>query len=227
MAVPGARVKVRFAGQEVGGYLLGRGSRRPTTPAGSPRCAGWSAPSRCSSPAVAALAGDLASRYAGTRSDVLRLAVPPRHAATERAEPAPGREPGAVRRRRGRRARGPSTRRPGPSCAASRRAESPRAVWATPPGADWPPLLAHAAAATYAGSGRGVAALRARRQGRRPRRPRADRRAGGGPPRQPDRRSRARRGATATSWPSPAAPGGSWSAPARPPSRRCTTWAWS
>ena len=29
-------------------------------------------------------------------------------------------------------------------------------MWATPPGADWPLLLAHAAAATYAGSGRGV-----------------------------------------------------------------------
>ena len=29
-------------------------------------------------------------------------------------------------------------------------------MWATPPGADWPLLLAHAAAASYAGSGRGV-----------------------------------------------------------------------
>ncbi len=29
-------------------------------------------------------------------------------------------------------------------------------MWGTPPGEDWPRLLAHAAAATYAGSGRGV-----------------------------------------------------------------------
>ena len=91
-ALPGTRVKVRFAGQEVGGYLLARGSD-PTTPAGSPRCAGSSAPSRCSARPWRRSPATLAERYAGTRSDVLRLAVPPRHAGTERAEPVPAADP--------------------------------------------------------------------------------------------------------------------------------------
>ena len=33
-AVPGARVKVRFAGQDVDGFVLGRAADEPTTPAG-------------------------------------------------------------------------------------------------------------------------------------------------------------------------------------------------
>ncbi len=42
-------------------------------------------------PDVAALTGAVAARYAGIRSDVLRLAVPPRHATVEKetSEPAP------------------------------------------------------------------------------------------------------------------------------------------
>ena len=58
---------------------------RPTTPAGCSRCAGWSARSRCSARPSPTLSARLAERYAGTRSDVLRLAVPPRHATTEKA----------------------------------------------------------------------------------------------------------------------------------------------
>ena len=82
-AVPGCRVKVRFAGQEVLGYLVKRvadtdhaGRLTPLRRVVSPE--------RVLSPAVADLAAHLAERYAGTRSDVLRLAVPPRHATTER-----------------------------------------------------------------------------------------------------------------------------------------------
>ena len=40
-------------------------------------------------PQVAALAGELAARYAGTRSDVLRLAIPARHATAEKQESTP------------------------------------------------------------------------------------------------------------------------------------------
>jgi primosomal protein N' (replication factor Y) len=153
-AVPGARVRVRFAGQEVGGYLLAR--------AGASDHTGRLAPLRrvvsaepVLSPAVAALAGELAARYAGARSDVLRLAVPPRHAATERAEPA------ALPPRPtydGQAATSAWQEHPHGEAFLRRltAGESPRAVWSTPPGADWPLLLAHAAAATYAGSGRGV-----------------------------------------------------------------------
>ena len=154
LAVPGARVKVRFAGQEVGGYLLARATDTDHGGRLTPLRRVVSA-ERVLSPAIAALAGDLATRYAGTRSDVLRLAVPPRHAATERAEPTPPAAPSAYDAS----AAGAAWAEHPQAGAFLRRlaaGESPRAVWATPPGADWPQLLAHAAAATYAGSGHGV-----------------------------------------------------------------------
>ncbi|MDQ6641926.1 MAG: primosome assembly protein PriA, partial [Actinomycetota bacterium] len=82
-AVPGARVKVRFAGQEVDGFLVAR-TAESTHP-------GHLAPLRrvvsaepVLSPEVAELTGEVAARWAGTRSDVLRLAIPPRHAAVEK-----------------------------------------------------------------------------------------------------------------------------------------------
>ncbi len=153
-AVPGCRVKVRFAGQEVGGFLLERAA--DTDHAG--RLAALRrvvSPEPVLSPAIVALAGDLAERYAGSRSDVLRLAVPPRHAATERAAPmAPATRPhldhAAAATAWAEHPQGEAFLR---RLAAG---ETPRAVWGAPPGADWPYLLAHAAAATYAGSGRGV-----------------------------------------------------------------------
>ena len=43
-AQPGVRVKVRFAGQDVDGFVIERTST-PSTLAGSSGCAGWSAPS--------------------------------------------------------------------------------------------------------------------------------------------------------------------------------------
>ena len=91
-AVPGARVKVRFAGRDVGGFVLERlaGSEHP----------GRLAPLRrvvsaepVLSPEVAALARAVADRYAGTLADVLRLAVPPRHARVEVESPARSAEP--------------------------------------------------------------------------------------------------------------------------------------
>ena len=152
-AVPGARVKVRFAGQDVDGYVV---ERLPASDHG-----GRLAPLRrvvssepVLAPEVLALAGAVAERYAGSRSDVLRLAVPPRHARTE-AEPAPEpavppMSPDEV----------PTDAWLGHEPAAAFLAHlagggSPRAVWAAAPATDWPMALAQAAAATYA-SGRGV-----------------------------------------------------------------------
>ena len=107
-------------------------------------------------PAVAALAGDLAARYAGTRSDVLRLAVPPRHAATERAAAVPAARTWAVRRGGGRDRLGRAPAGRGLPAPAGRGGVPASRLGRRPPGADWPMLLAHAAAAAYAGSGRGV-----------------------------------------------------------------------
>jgi len=148
---PGVRVKVRFAGQDLDGYVVERAAHSAHL--------GTLAPLRrlvsdeqVLSPTIAALADDLAERYAGSRSDVLRLAVPPRHATAEKApsEPAPplGPLPPA-----------PTGWDDHPHAAAFlahlRAGGAPRAVWGVVPGADWPGLVAHAAAETYAG-GRGV-----------------------------------------------------------------------
>ena len=86
-AVPGARVKVRFAGQDVDGFVVGRAA----TTDHQGRLAHLRrvvSPEPVLSPAVEALSADLAERYAGSRADVLRLAVPARHATTEK-EPSP------------------------------------------------------------------------------------------------------------------------------------------
>ncbi len=152
-AVPGARVKVRFAGQDVDGYVVARAAtsehhgvlvnlRRVVSP------------EPVLTPEIAALTADVAQRYAGTRSDVLRLAVPARHATAEKepSPPAPAAPPFDAR------AAAEAWRDHEPGEAFLRHlAEggSPRAVWGAAPGTDWPHLLAHAAAATYAG-GRGA-----------------------------------------------------------------------
>ena len=83
-AVPGCRVRVRFAGQLVGGYLLERAvvSEHPGRLAALERVV---SPEPVLTPEIAALAREVADRYAGTMADVLRLAIPPRHAAVEAA----------------------------------------------------------------------------------------------------------------------------------------------
>ena len=167
-AVPGARVKVRFAGQDVDGFVLAR-----TAESDHP---GRLAPLRrvvsaepVLAPEIAALAGAVAERYAGSRADVLRLAVPPRHATTEqqpsvpRDEPVPadpeaaavawaGHEPGGGVPRRtwptgGRRARS-GRRRPAPTG----RPRSPRRPpTRSPPGAarcSWCPTTVTSPAST-------------------------------------------------------------------------------
>ena len=153
-ARPGVRVKVRFAGKDVDGFLLER--------AATTDHAGRLAPLRrvvsaepVLTPAVAELARLVAERCAGTRSDVLRLAVPPRHATTER-EPSPPAPPlpEAARRLP---AEGGWTAYAGGAAFLRhlRERSSPRAVWSAAPAEDWPARIAEAVAATLAG-GRGA-----------------------------------------------------------------------
>jgi primosomal protein N' (replication factor Y) len=156
-AVPGARVKVRFAGQDLDGFVV---DRRPEA-----EHAGRLAPfRRVVSPEQVLtatqlqVATEVAASCAGTLGDVLRLAVPPRHAAAEKALALEAPTPD------------PLPAPPGPGPAWSRYAagpaylarltagDSPAASWlALPtvsPGEDWPAALATAVAATLAG-GRG------------------------------------------------------------------------
>src|SRR4051812_15103515 len=86
--VPGSRVKVRFAGQDVDGFVLERVDRSEHEGRLAPVRRAVSA-EPVLSPEVARLSALVAERYAGTRSDVLRLAVPTRHAGTEKQASAP------------------------------------------------------------------------------------------------------------------------------------------
>ena len=85
-ARPGARVRVRFAGQLLDGFILERvaASEHGGKLAYLERVV---SPERVLTPEVARLARAVADRYAGTLTDVLRLAVPPRHARAESAGP--------------------------------------------------------------------------------------------------------------------------------------------
>ncbi|MEV6370789.1 primosomal protein N' [Micromonospora musae] len=90
-AVPGTRVKVRFAGQLVDGWLLER-----VASSDHPRLAYLEkvvSPEPVLSPEVSRLARAVADRYAGSLADVLRLAVPPRHARVEKEARPDGTEP--------------------------------------------------------------------------------------------------------------------------------------
>jgi primosomal protein N' (replication factor Y) (superfamily II helicase) len=150
-AVPGARVKVRFAGKPLDGFVVARAADTDHTGTLTALQRVVS-PEPVLTPGVAELAGQLAERYAGTRSDVLRLAVPPRHATTEK-QPSPGEEPITVEVDA---ARDSWTAYPAADAflAHLARGGSPRAVWSALPGEDWPRLLAAAAALTLSG-GRG------------------------------------------------------------------------
>ncbi|MEV4219635.1 primosomal protein N' [Nonomuraea sp. NPDC049725] len=83
-AQPGVRVRVRFAGKLVDGFLLERADESEHAGRLTPLERVVS-PERVLTPEVAGLARAVADRYAGTLADVLRLAVPPRHARTETA----------------------------------------------------------------------------------------------------------------------------------------------
>ncbi|MEO3818913.1 primosomal protein N' [Plantactinospora sp. B24E8] len=88
-ARPGTRVRVRFAGQLVDGWLI----ERADVSAHDGRLSYLErlvSPEPVLTPEVARLARAVADRYAGNLADVLRLAVPPRHARVEREAPDPG-----------------------------------------------------------------------------------------------------------------------------------------
>ncbi|HET9501785.1 MAG TPA: primosomal protein N' [Marmoricola sp.] len=95
-AVPGARVKVRFGGQDVDGFVVAR-TATSEHPGRLQPLRRTVSPEPVLHPEIARLVAAVAHRYAGTRSDVLRLAVPPRHATTEKqhadAAPEPGPAP--------------------------------------------------------------------------------------------------------------------------------------
>ena len=150
-AVPGCRVRVRFAGQLVDGFLLDRvaDSDHEGRLSFLERVV---SPEPVLTPEIAALSREIADRYAGTLADVLRLAVPPRHARAE-AEPSPEPPP----RRPDPPAPGPWAHYPaGPSFLAALTARrAPRAVWTALPGPHWPEAIARAVQATLAG-GRGA-----------------------------------------------------------------------
>ena len=157
-AVPGCRVRVRFAGRLTGGYLLERAeaSDHQGTLAFLERVI---SPEPVLTAEAAGLARAVADRYGGTLADVLRLAIPPRHARAEKAAPEAVANTGADAGETlpPAPAPGPWERYPaGPSfLAALAGGRSPRAVWNALPGPDWPTEIALAAAATAA-SGRGT-----------------------------------------------------------------------
>src|SRR5258708_10983743 len=166
-AVPGCRVRVRFAGRLVGGYLLQRAEA-------SQHEGGLAFLERVVSPEpvltgeIAGLARAVADRYGGTLADVLRLAIPPRHAAVESAPPLDVPRPRPAIPEPGPWARYPAGRS---FLTALARGRAPRAAWSALPGPHWPDEIARAAStAPAAGSGALIA------------RPDARSRALGGPP---------------------------------------------
>ena len=156
-AAVGASVTVRFGGQDMRGWIWERGATT-THP-------GTLAPLRrvvsdlpVLTGATRALVEAVATRSAGVRSDIVRLAVPPRHASTERAERS--RAPVPVPRWRAPSAKGWDAYGGGGFLAALADGGAPRAVWTALPGRtglvrEWTSLLADAVRAALA-SGRGV-----------------------------------------------------------------------
>ncbi|WP_248839721.1 primosomal protein N' [Frankia sp. AgKG'84/4] len=184
-AVAGSRVRVRFAGRLVDGFVLDRVATSAHDGRLAPLAKSVSA-EVVLTPAIARLARAVADRYAGTLADVLRLAVPPRHGRTETApqaatpsetapsetapsetapsetapsETAPA-QPGAVVVAGGvvdTPPPGEWARYPAGVSMLTALADGarPRAVWWAPPGPAWPAMIAAAVAATVR-SGRGA-----------------------------------------------------------------------
>lgn len=88
-AKPGVRVKVRFSGRDVDGFVLERraAAQHPGRLAPLRRVV---SPEPVLTDRIAAVARRIADTHVGTLSDVLRLAIPPRHARAEKALDARG-----------------------------------------------------------------------------------------------------------------------------------------
>src|SRR5690349_14386395 len=150
-AQPGVRVRVRFNGRLVDAFVLER--RSETDHVGK---LGWldrvvSAESVLTAD-VRRLTDAVAARYAGTRADVLRLAIPPRHASVEKQTPPepPARSVSPVDTSSWAAYSGGEQ-----YLAALNEGRAARAVWQALPGERWADRLAEAAAVTVS-SGRGV-----------------------------------------------------------------------
>ena len=142
----GCRVRVRFSGQLVDGFVLELGETTGFTgklmplahvPSGEPVL----------TPQVAGLLRTIADRYAGTMSDVLRLAVPPRRAAAEKKPtPTPDALPGPPD------PAGFARYQAGPALLDALAEGRPaRAVWTALPGEDWPTRLVELCRAALSG----------------------------------------------------------------------------
>lgn len=154
-AQPGVRVKVRFAGKDLDGFVLGR-QESSEHDGKLARIRKVVSPEQVLTPEVADLCRAVADRYAGVLADVTRLAVPPRHAKVE-AEPLRCTQPVAPVVSSEVSEWSPYPRASG-FLDALRRAEAPRASWTAVPGADWALAFAQAAA-VCASSGRGALLL--------------------------------------------------------------------
>ncbi len=162
-AVPGARVRVRFAGTLVDGWVLERAASSEHT-GRMERIVKVVSADPALTPEIAALCRAVADRWAGTLADVLRAAVPPRHAAAEAAVDAAGAvvppdpDPAAA-------GDGPWPAYSGGTALLARLRDpalgftavspGPRAVWTAGPGEDPAAAIAHLVAAASCG-GRGV-----------------------------------------------------------------------
>ena len=82
-AVPGVRVKVRFSGRDVDGFVVERATEAEHSGRLEPLRRVVS-PEPVLTPAILALSRAVADSHVGTLDDVLRLAIPPRHATAER-----------------------------------------------------------------------------------------------------------------------------------------------
>jgi primosomal protein N' (replication factor Y) (superfamily II helicase) len=153
-AVPGCRVRVRFAGQLVDGYLLER-TQTSEHQGRLSRLERVTSPEPVLTPEIYDLARAVADRYAGTLADVLRLAIPPRHATAEREAPSAG--PPAQDAALPPPGPGSWVRYPAGQAFLTALAEGRpvRAAWSALPGPEWPAEIA-IAAATTAAAGRGV-----------------------------------------------------------------------
>ncbi|WP_306367023.1 primosomal protein N' [Nocardiopsis sp. CC223A] len=150
-AVPGCRVRVRFNNRKLAGFL----AERVEASEFAGRLAYLDSvvsPEPVLTPEVLGLSRAVADRYAGTLSDVLRLAVPPRHARAEKEESA-----GCAEGDLAAPEAGPWRDYPdGPAFLAELAAgRAPRAVWNALPGPDWPEAIA-VAAGTALAAGRGT-----------------------------------------------------------------------
>jgi primosomal protein N' (replication factor Y) (superfamily II helicase) len=153
-AQPGVRVRIRFHGRLVDGFILER--RTDTDHVGK---LAWLdrvvSAEAVLTPEIRRLVDAVAARYAGTRPDVLRLAVPPRHAKVERETITPTTvfEIADIDR-----AGWEAYGRGGPFLTALAESRAARAVWQALPAELWTDRFAEAAAQTVR-AGRGVLAI--------------------------------------------------------------------